>query len=162
LSLVVHHKVIHLSTQRFQATIATSGTRTYLVIPFDPNEVWSVKQRHYVTGSIEGCTIRAAIDADAPPYFLSLGPAWLRDNGVLPGATVEVVLSPEGPQSDTLPPDIAAALAAEPDASMFFDSLATFYRNNYIRWIESAKRRETRAARIAEMVRLLNAGTKQR
>jgi uncharacterized protein YdeI (YjbR/CyaY-like superfamily) len=40
--------------------------------------------------------------------------------------------------------------------------LATFYRNNYIRWIESAKRPETRRGRIAEMVDLLKAGTKQR
>lgn len=51
---------------------------------------------------------------------------------------------------------------AEPEAKAFFDSLATFYRKNYIRWIESAKRPETRGARIAEMVTLLKAGQKQK
>jgi hypothetical protein len=151
-----------MSEKRFQTTVAQSGDRTYLVIPFDPNDVWGVKQRHYVTGSIDGCTIRGSIDAEAPPYFLPLGPAWLRDNGVVAGAKVEVVLAPEGPQSDTLSPDIAAALAAEQDAQAFFDSLATFYRKNFVRWIESAKRPETRRARIAEMIRMLNAGQKQR
>jgi len=40
--------------------------------------------------------------------------------------------------------------------------LATFYRNTYIKWIESAKRPETRAARIEEMVQLLKAGKKQK
>jgi len=151
-----------LSEKRFTTTIATSGTRTYLMIPFDPNEVWGVKQRHYVRGSINDCPIRASIDGEAPPFSLALGPAWLRDNGVSAGAKVEVVLAPEGPQSDTLSPDIAAALAAEPQARAFFDSIATFYRNNYVRWIESAKRPETRKARITEMVRLLKVGTKQR
>jgi len=95
-------------------------------------------------------------------FFLSLGPAWRRDNGIDAGAKVEVVLAPEGPQSDTLSSDVVAALNADPKAKAFFDSLATFYRKNYIRWIESAKRPETRTARIAQMMRLLKAGKKQR
>jgi uncharacterized protein YdeI (YjbR/CyaY-like superfamily) len=72
------------------------------------------------------------------------------------------VLSPEGPQADTLAPDILAALENEPEARAFFESLATFYRNGYLRWIEGAKRPETRSARIAEMLSLLKASKKQR
>ena len=45
-----------------------------------------------------------------------------------------------GHQVETISPDIAAALVAEPQARAFFESVAPFYRNNYIRWIESAKR----------------------
>ena len=151
-----------MSAKRFKTTVAQSGTRTYLVIPFDPNEIWGVKHRHYVTGSINGRTVRGSLDSEETQFFLPLGPAWLRDHAVEAGATVEVVLAPEGPQSDTLSPDVVAALDAEPQAKTFFDSLATFYRKNYIRWIESAKRPETRRARIAEMIRLLKAGNKQR
>ena len=45
----------------------------------------------------------------------------------------------------------------------FFDGLASFYRKNYLRWIDATKRRpEVRAERIAEFVRLLKAGQKQR
>ena len=73
-----------------------------------------------------------------------------------------MVLSPEGPQSEGLSPDIASALNAEPQAKAFFESLATFYRNTYIKWIESAKKPETRRARIQEMVALLKAGKKQK
>ena len=69
----------------------------------------------------------------------------------------------EGPQRAELAPDIAAALEAEPEAATFFDSIAQFYRKGYLRWIDATKRSpETRAARIAEMVRLLKAGKKQR
>jgi uncharacterized protein YdeI (YjbR/CyaY-like superfamily) len=78
------------------------------------------------------------------------------------GAEAEVVLSPEGPQAETLSPDIASALDAEAEAKAFFASLPTFYRKNYIRWIESAKRPETRAARIHEMVELLKAGKREK
>ena len=146
----------------FRTELEAKDKGVCVVLPFDPNEAWGVKQRHYVTGSINGCPIRASIDGEAPPFSLALGPAWLRDNGIGAGENVEVVLAPEGPQSGTLSPDIAAALAAAPEARSFFDSIATFYRNNFVRWIESAKRPETRSARIAEMIRMLNAGQKQR
>jgi hypothetical protein len=151
-----------MTAQRFKTTVTRSGSRTFIALPFNPNEVWGVKQRHHMTGSINGCAVRGSLGSDGNQYFLPLGAAWRRDNGVEVGAEVEVELRPEGPQTDTLAPDVAAALADEPEARAFFESLATFYRNGYIRWIESAKRPETRAARIAEMIRLLKAGTKQR
>ena len=57
---------------------------------------------------------------------------------------------------------IAAALEASPTARAFFEGLATFYRKGYLRWIDGARRPETRVSRIREMVGLLDAGKKQR
>ena len=52
---------------------------------------------------------------------------------------------------------------ANPTAGEFFDALAQFYRKGYLRWIDATKRRpDQRAERIAEVVRLLNEGTKER
>lgn len=51
------------------------------------------------------------------------------------------MLTPEGPQRDDLAPDIRAALDADPSAGSFFESLAQFYRNAYLRWIDGTKRR---------------------
>jgi hypothetical protein len=151
-----------LTTQRFQATITKTGSRTYIPLPFDPNAVWGVKQRHYISGSVNGCTVRGSLGSDGRQFFLPLGAAWRRDNRLEAGAPVEVVLSPEGPQTAALAPDVAAALEAEPQARAFFESLATFYRNTYIKWIEGAKRPQTRSARLQEMVELLKAGKKQK
>ena len=151
-----------MTTQRFKTMIAKSGSRIYIAIPFDPNEVWGVKQRHHITGSINGCTVRGSLGSDGSRYFLPLGAAWRRGAGVEEGTEVEVVLTPEGPQADTLAADILAALDSEPQARAFFESRATFYSKGYLRWIEGAKRPETRSARIAEMIGLLKAGTKQR
>ena len=151
-----------MTTQRFKTVIMKSGTRTFIVIPFNPNDVWGVKQRHHITGSVNGCAVRGSLGSDRTQVFLPLGAAWRRDNRLDAGAEVDVVLSPEGPQSERLSPDVASALDAEPQAKVFFEALATFYRNTYIKWIESAKRPETRAARIDEMVTLLKAGKKQK
>lgn len=151
-----------MTTQRFTTTIVKSGSRTFIAIPFNPNDVWGVKQRHHISGSINGAAVRGSLGLDGTQFFLPLGDAWRRDTGLSVGASVDVVLSPEGPQSEQLSADVAAALDAEPQAKTFFESLATFYRNNYIKWIENAKRPETRAARIEEMIRLLKAGQKQK
>jgi uncharacterized protein YdeI (YjbR/CyaY-like superfamily) len=74
-----------------------------------------------------------------------------------------VSLEPEGPQRADLAPDVAAALDASPAAAAFFDSLAQFYRRAYLRWIDATKRRpDQRPVRIAEVIRLLEAGERER
>src|SRR5258706_15225741 len=128
-----------MSTQRFKTIVARSGTRTYIAIPFDPNAVWGVKQRHHITGSINGCSVRGSLGSDGSQFFLPLGTAWRRDNGVEAGAQVEVVLAPEGPQADTLAPDVGAALDMELHARAFFGLLATFFRHTNIRWVPMAQ-----------------------
>jgi hypothetical protein len=151
-----------MATQRFTAIIAKTGSKTFIAIPFDPNEVWGIKQRHHITGTINDRAIRGPLSSNGGQYVLSLGAAWQRDNGLEAGAEVAVELGPEGPQTTTLAPDIVAALESEPAANAFFAALATFYRNGYVRWIEGTKRPETRSARIAEVIELLKAGKKQR
>ena len=151
-----------MSPQRFRTTITTLGTKAFVVIPFDPNDSWGARDRYYVTGTVAGRRIRGVLVSDGTEYFLSLGPAWRRDNAIEAGAEVEVVLEPEGPELDSLATDVAAALDSDPRARTLFHSIAPFYRKNFIRWVESAKRPETRAARIAEMLRLLGSGQIQR
>lgn len=59
------------------------------------------------------------------------------------------------------PRDLATALRANPVAAAFWRGLAPGYRRLYVRWITEAKRRETRARRLAEAVRRLARGQKQ-
>lgn len=151
-----------MSVQRFKATIAQVGTKTVLLVPFDPDSAWGEKLRHHVTGSINGRSIRGALAVQGTQFFLPLGAAWRRDNGPDVGDAVEVELAPEGPQFADLAPDLAAALQASPRARTFFEGLATFYRTGYLRWIDGARQPETRAARISELLGLLEEGKKQR
>ena len=137
--------------------------RVYVTLPFDPEEAWGPRARYHVRGTINGRGVRGPLEQYGKGYFLALGPAYRRGAGLRVGDQVEVTLAPEGPQSEALAPDIAAALEAEPKAARFFDGLATFYRKAYLRWIDSTKRSpEARAERIAELVELMKAGRKQR
>ena len=63
------------------------------------------------------------------------------------------------PQSRaTVPPDFAAALAANPDAEAFFATLTGVRRYAFLYRIQDAKRPETRARRIVSFVELLAQG----
>lgn len=148
----------------YQTTVIKgSDRRVYVPVPFDPDEVWGEKRRHAISGTVNGMDVRGDVQHVDDGRAFVLGPAWRRDCGISPGDEVEVVLTAEGPQRDDLAEDVAAALAANPSAGEFFDSLAQFYRNAYLKWIDATKRRpEQRPVRIAEMVELLREGRKQR
>jgi hypothetical protein len=152
------------SGRRFAATVSAAPRGHALIpVPFDPDTVWGRKDRHLVGGTVNGVRVRGAVAAAPDGYALTLGPAWLRDCGMAPGDRVTVEITPEGPQRADLPDDVAAALEASPRAGAFFDSLAQFYRRAYLRWIDATKRRpDQRPIRIAEMIRLLETGQKQR
>lgn len=148
--------------KEFTAAVVVDGARGYIPLPFDPNEEWGAKEKHYVTGAIGEYGARSVLEERACGYVIPLGPAWLRDRRLENGKTVNVTLMPEGPQVGTLPPDIASALNSDPEARAFFESLATFYRRNFIRDIENARRPETRQKRIAVMMEMLKAKQRQR
>lgn len=148
--------------QTFDAVVETEGKFTFVSLPFSPREAWGARPRYYVAGTINGVAVRGTLGAFKGDYFLRLGAAWLRDSGIEAGSSVTVHLGLEGPHEGNLAADILAALSNSPSAKTFFDGLPTFYRKNFIRWIESAKRDTTRAKRIAEMVTILEEGRKER
>ncbi|MEV6448564.1 YdeI/OmpD-associated family protein [Amycolatopsis sp. NPDC051716] len=153
-----------MSSQRFRAAV-TAGPRDHAVIavPFDPDKTWGAKANHPVGGTIDGRQVRGRLSPADGGWLLTVTPMWLRDTGVTIGTEVTVELAPEGPQRQDLAEDVAAALADNPAAAAFFDTLAQFYRKAYLRWIEATTRRpDLRAARIAEVVDLLAARVKQR
>jgi len=142
-------------------TVSLKGGGILIPVPFAPDEVWSVKTRHHVGGTVNGTKIRGIVEAHDGQRGIKLGSLWREDCRVGPDETVEVVIEPEGPQRSELADDIAAALDANPAAAAFFDGLAQFYRKGYLRWIDATLRRpELRAERIARMVELLEAGVK--
>ena len=143
-------------------TVGPNG-RVMVPLPFAPDDVWGTKPDHHVAGTIGIYRVRAVVESLSDGYGIVLGPAWRRDCGVAAGDRVSVVLSPEGPQRDDLPADFRTALEANREAAAFFDGIAQFYRNAYLRYIEATKRRpEVRAERIAEVVSLLAANVKER
>jgi hypothetical protein len=155
---------VSMEPRRFAVIVAAAGRGKLLVpVPFNADQVWGAKQRHHIAGTVNGIRVRAVIEPAGDGFGFTLGRTSPSSRGVTVGDEVTVEIAPEGPQRDDLAEDVAPALAANPEAGAFFDSLAQFYRRAYLRWIDATKSRpEQRAERIAEMVRLLRSGIKQR
>ena len=64
------------------------------------------------------------------------------------------------PAIPELPAYVARAFKANLRAWQYFQALAPTYRRDFVVWIHTAKRRETRERRIRESIELLSAGKK--
>src|SRR5215469_9864709 len=160
-----------MRVQRFGAHVSSDSVgRAVIAVPFDPDQTWGAKAFHPVGGTIEpvkgtDCNrhLRGRITPEGGNWVFILNPMWMQATGVAVGDEVVVELEPEGPQRADLADDIASALEANPAAAAFFDTLAQFYRNAYLRWIDATTRRpDVRAERIEAVVALLAAGIKER
>lgn len=75
-------------------------------------------------------------------------------------------LKPENPYIDTvnrvvnLPEDLGQALAENKAALVFFETLSFTNRKEYVHWVTSARREETRQKRVLETVARLDQGLK--
>ena len=128
-------------------------------VPFDPDEVWGTKREHHVGGAIEGGRVRGSIRKDDDGWSFSVS---LCDRPISPGDVVNVVISPGGPTALGLGARFPGSTRGEPRCRSVL-RLAQFYRKGYLRWMDATKRRpDVRAERIAEVIRLLNAGIKER
>ena len=64
------------------------------------------------------------------------------------------------PAGENIPAYIRAGLDGDEKARLFFEGLAPSYRRLYVRWVDTAKRAETRQRRLAEAIATLRAGRK--
>jgi hypothetical protein len=81
--------------------------------------------------------------------------------GKEPGDTVHVILREDTePREVRLPDDFENKLQAHRQARAFFESLSYTNKKEYVRWITSAKKRETRERRIEDSIGLLVDGIK--
>ena len=60
----------------------------------------------------------------------------------------------------SLPSELKQAFEANKTAALFFESLSKTNKKEYLLWIKTAKRPETRERRINESIKLLSQGKK--
>jgi Bacteriocin-protection, YdeI or OmpD-Associated/Domain of unknown function (DUF1905) len=116
-------------------------------------------KRFPVLAAINGQTLRLTVARMRGEYLLGLSKANREAAGVQAGDTVTFDLALDAaPREVTTPAALAQALAADPGAQDAFDRLAFTHRKEFARWIEEAKRDETRERRVATTIEMLHAG----
>lgn len=151
------------TVRRFEGRATRSGSRVEIQLPFDPAGAWGPRDRYHVTGAVNGARFRGPLVYRGGHWLIQRGPKSPGAALLADGDAVTVEIWPEGPQVGELAEDITEALEARPKAKAAFEGLAQFYRRGWLRWIDGTKRRpDVRRERIAEMVRILETGQKER
>ena len=90
-------------SQNFDAVIQKEGKFTFVEIPFLPREVWGAQPRYHVTGTINGLAVSGTLGALGQAFFLRLSAKWIGQSGIEIGEQVNVQLSLEARQTQSLP-----------------------------------------------------------
>ena len=149
-----------MSTQRFEAVPEQHRSGTVIVVPFDLKEAFG-SGRPPVRATVNGYTFRTTLFTMGGRALLGLNREVREAAGVEADQEVSVELAlDDEPRTVEVPSDLAAALATDPTVRERFERLSYTHRKEYVRWVEDAKRDETRSRRIAKSIELLREGVK--
>jgi len=147
-------------TQTFTATIQNAGGGgAYVEVPFDVEEAFGSK-RPKVRAMIEGIPYRSTLmRMGSGHHILGVLKDIREQTGKTFGDDVTVTVEPDTePRLIEIPKDLMKELKKDKEAKAFFDKLSYTHQKEYVRWVEEAKREETRQNRIAKTIEMLKKG----
>ena len=145
---------------RFESTVELGGkTATGIPIPDEVIEALGSGKRPPVAVTVNGHTYRTTAVRMGGRFLVPLSAENREAAGVVAGEDITVDLEADtAPREVTLPDDLAAAMDDEARAA--YDGLSYTHRKEWVRWVEEAKKPETRTTRIEKTVTGLREGKK--
>ncbi|MCT2586807.1 YdeI/OmpD-associated family protein [Actinophytocola gossypii] len=145
---------------KIRTTIVTAGgSTTGILVPDDVLDELGAGKRPRVQVTLEGYTYRNLVGKMGDDHMIPLSADHRKKAGVSAGDELEVdIVVDDAPLEVEVPEDFAAALAKEPAAKKFFESLTYSKKRQHVDPITSAKKPETRLRRIEKSVETLKAG----
>jgi hypothetical protein len=144
-----------LTRIRFKAPLLrpASGGRggwTFLLLPGEASAKLPTRGQTAVEGTLNDSPFKAMLEPDGQRgHWLKVSARLRSAAGAEPGDPVEVEIAPtRSAPEPRVPADLRKALATTPKARAVWSDLTPAARHDWILWITSAKRSETRAARI--------------
>lgn len=157
------------STIRFEGKLlrpAASGKGagwTFLVLPKNASAKLPTRGMTPVEGTLNERPFRATLEPDGQRgHWLKVSRKLSEALGVDAGDVVTLAISSSLEQPEPrVPADLRKALADAPEARAVWSDITPIARRDWIHWITSAKRAETRARRVGNACAML-AGGKRR
>lgn len=148
-----------MSMINFEAEPFKIGPYTILVLPKSASAKLPSRGMVMVKGSINGVNFQTPIEPDGKgSHWLKIEPSM----DVNPGETVELTIEPtkEWPEPE-IPADLQKALDTDQAAYELWQDVTPAARWDWLRWISSTGRAETRKHRIEVAFSKLKAGTRR-
>lgn len=155
---------------RFRTTLLRPGGKdkgapwAFVLLPRSASEQLPSRGKVSVEGSLNGVNFAATLEPDGRGgHWLKVGPELREASGAQHGHGVELEISPAAVEPEPeVPEDVRAALDVAPaKAAATWRSLTPAARRDYIFWIVSCKKAETRAKRIGVAIDKLSKGARR-
>lgn len=153
---------------RFTATLRRpaepkDAAWTFLVVPKAASAKLPARGKVSVDGTFAGQPFQATLEPDGEGgHWLKVEPTLREAAGVAAGASVALAIAPLAEEPEpAVPPDIRKALAAHPAARATWQDITPLARRDWIHWMTSGKKAETRAKRIATACDMLASGKRR-
>lgn len=151
---------------KFKAKIEGMGPGkawAYIKFPLNVSKKFGTKARLSVRGAINGFAIRtSAMPYGDGSHHIMFNKAMQAGSKAAVGDTVLVEVEPDLKEPKVnLPADLKKALAGDADAKKMWTDITPRARVEWIDWIASAKKEDTRARRVAKTIERLASGDRR-
>lgn len=136
---------------------------TFLVLPKAASAQLPTRSQTAVEGTLNGRRFRATLEPDGrKSHWLKVSRKLREDAGAAVGELVHLEIAAAAKQPEPrVPADLRKALAAAPEAGSVWSDITPVARRDWVQWITSAKKPETRARRIANACDMLASGKRR-
>jgi hypothetical protein len=140
---------------------AVEGTNAMSIdFPYDVQELYGTRGQVKIKATYDGVPYRGSmVNMGGGCHMLVVKIEIRNQIGKNPGDTVRVTVERDLEERIVeVPEDLAAALAANPEAARFYEGLSFTNRKEYAVWVRDAKRTETRSKRLGDAIEKLMKG----
>ena len=140
-----------------------SVTWTFLLLPGSASTKLPTRGMAAVEGTLNGAIFLAVLEPDGDGgHWLKVDRKLREAAGAVAGDEVALDIVPTDRQPEPgVPPDLKKALANEPQARAVWTDITTIARRDWIHWIVSARKPETRLRRIESACSMLASGKRR-
>ena len=149
-----------MSEQTFRGLIVQSGkTACGIQVPESVVEGLGGGKRPPVVITIDGYSYRNTVAPMAGEFWIGVSAEHREASGLREGQEVDVTLVLDtAPREVEVPPELAEALAAAPDAKAFFDGLSYSNKSVFTLSVKGTNNPETKARRVEKAIALMREG----
>lgn len=135
----------------------------FIVLPKAASARLPTRSMTTVEGTLAGVPFEAVLEPDGQGSHWFKVPAALQSRaGLSTGDRVSLALKPSARTPEPrVPADLRAALASSAAAAAQWNSLTPVARRDWVQWLDSSKKAETRAKRVASSVDMLECGKRR-
>jgi Bacteriocin-protection, YdeI or OmpD-Associated/Domain of unknown function (DUF1905) len=145
------------------AQAAKVASWSFLTLPMNASAKLPSRGMTTVEGTMNGFPFRATLQPDGQKgHWLRVDRKLREAAGAEAGDVVRLEIAPAAEEPEPkVPTDLRKALAAAPKARALWSNITPIARRDWIHWVTSAKRSETRARRVENACSMLAAGKRR-